>query len=290
MKFILSILRLCSFLPLGVLYVLSDTIYLLNYYVIGYRKKVVRNNIANSFPDKTKSEITKIEKDFFKNFCDYLVETAKGITISENELKVRVQHINQDLFHEAKRKNQNIIFLAGHVFNWEWLTALATILPQEKSFPVYRKISNPGWNEQIIEIRNRFKNESIEAGDVVKHILRNPSDGNSAYMFVADQSPHSAQVDVGLRFLSQETPVFIGYDKLATRLNLCFIYCEMKKVKRGFYQINYHQITPDNEKFQEFEVVKKFHTMLERTIMKDPGNYLWSHRRWKYNDLIKRRI
>ncbi len=286
---IFTIVNLLSRLPLKILYLFSDLTFFLSYYVVGYRKEVVLDNLRNSFPNKSEEEIKKIRKNFFRNFADYIAETAKSFTISSTELRVRVQHINQDVFHDAKRENKNVIMLSGHVFNWEWFTALATVVPQEHCYPVYRKMQNKFWEKQLRKIRNSYGNESLEANDVIKHILRNKNDGNSNYMFVADQTPNSTNV-LGVNFLNQKTPVFIGYDKLATRMDLAFIYCEMKKVKRGYYQVNYHRIFPEGEKFEEFEVVKKFHALLENTINKRPDNYLWSHRKWKYVDRIKQMI
>jgi len=261
--------------------------FFLNYYIIGYRKQVVLENLKNAFPEKSDSEISEISKKFFSNFCDYLAEMLKAFTISNTESRVRMQHLNQDLFHEAKAERKNIILLSGHVFNWEWFNALSTIVPQNHSHPVYRKMNSSFWEEKIKMIRNRFNNQSLEANEVIKHIFRNPNDGDSIYMFVADQTPHASHVNFGLHFLNQKTPAFIGYDKLSTRMDLVFIYCEMKKVKRGFYQVNYRRIYPDGEKFVEHEVVKKFHKLLENTINKRPDNWLWSHRRWKYQDSIK---
>lgn len=287
MNFLFKIIILFSKLPLKVLYGLSDFIFVITYFVVGYRKDVVFQNLKNSFPEKSDSELKIIRKKFYHNFCDYLVETLKSFTISSHELRVRVQHLNQDVFHEAKKENKNVILLAGHIFNWEWFNALATIIPQEKSFPVYRKVQSSFWEQKVKAIRNRFGNHALEAKEVIRHIFKNTNDGNSVYMFVADQTPHSSEVTYGLEFLNQKTPAFVGYDKLSTRMDLVFVYCEMKKVKRGYYQINYHRIYPDGEKFQEYEVVRKFHKMLETTINKRPDNYLWSHRRWKYQDSIK---
>lgn len=261
--------------------------FFLSYYIIHYRKSEVIKNLRNSFPEKSEKEIKEISKKFFSNFCDYLVEMLKAFTISETESRVRMQHLNQDIFHEAKAEGKNMILLAGHVFNWEWFNALATFIPQQNCHPVYRKMSNEFWEKKIRMIRNRFNNQPLEASEVIRHIFRNPNDGNSGYMFVADQTPHVSHVNYGLKFLNQSTPVFVGYDKLSTRMDLAFIYCEMKKVKRGFYQVNYHRIYPDGEKFVEHEVVKKFHILLENTIKKRPDNWLWSHRRWKYADAIK---
>jgi KDO2-lipid IV(A) lauroyltransferase len=257
------------------------------YYIVGYRRKVVFENLQNSFPTKSLEELKQIEKDFYINFCDYIVETFKSFTVSSNELRVRVQHINQHVFDDAKVEGKNIILLAGHVFNWEWFNALALSIAQENSHPVYRKVQSSFWEQKIKELRTRFGNEPLEAKEVVRHIFRNPNDGNSIYLFVADQTPHVSEVTFGLKFLNQKTPVFVGYDKLSTRMDLAFIYCDMKKVKRGFYQVNYYRIQPDGEKFVEHEVVKKFHTLLENTINKRPDNYLWSHRRWKYQTAIK---
>lgn len=210
----------------------------------------------------------------------------KGFTISEKELKTRVQHINHENISKAKAENKNVILLAGHVFNWEWITILATIVPQENCFPVYRKIQNKFWEEKTKKLRNRFGNQSLEAGEVIKQILARPNDGNSIYMFIADQTPHWGQVKYGLKFLNQKTPAFIGYDKLSQKKDFVFIYCDMKKIKRGYYQINYSRIYPEGEKFEPYEVVRKFHRLLENTIRRDPSNWLWSHRRWKYQDKI----
>lgn len=287
MNFLIKILYLVSKLPLKILYIFSDVIFFLNYYLVGYRKEVITQNLRKSFPDKSEEEINEIRKKFYLNFSDYLVETIKSFSISETEARVRMQHINQELFHDAKKEGKNIILLAGHVFNWEWINALAKIVPQAHCHPVYRKVNNDFWENQMKKVRNKFGNEALEANEVILNIFRSRNNGDSAYMFVADQTPHHAHVTYGLEFLNQRTPAFIGYDKLATRMDLVFIYCEMKKVKRGYYQVNYHRIYPDGEKFTENEVVRKFHKLLENTLQKYPDNYLWSHRKWKYQDSIK---
>lgn len=287
MNFLIKILYLVSKLPLKILYIFSDVIFFLNYYLVGYRKEVITQNLRKSFPNKSEEEIKEIRKKFYLNFSDYLVETIKSFSISETEARVRMQHINQELFHDAKKEGKNIILLAGHVFNWEWINALAKIVPQAHCHPVYRKVNSDFWENQMKKVRNKFGNEALEANEVILNIFRSKNNGDSAYMFVADQTPHRAHVTYGLEFLNQRTPAFIGYDKLATRMDLVFIYCEMKKVKRGYYQVNYHRIYPDGEKFTENEVVRKFHKLLENTLHKHPDNYLWSHRKWKYQDSIK---
>lgn len=245
-------------------------------------------NLRKAFPERSEGEIYKIQRQFFINFSDYIVEMIKSISISEKELKIRVQHINQDLFHQIKDEKRNTILLAGHVFNWEWMNVLSTIIPQENCLPVYKKIRSPFWGRIVRGIRSKFGNQALTSDEVLRHILKTPVDGNFIYMFVADQSPFREDVNYGIDFLNQKTPVFIGYDKISQKLDFAFIYCEMKKVKRGYYQVNYKRILPDYEKFKEYEVVRKFHRMLEETIDKRPDNWLWSHKRWKNQDFIKK--
>lgn len=287
-KILFKLIYALSKLPLRVLYVFSDIMFFLNYYIIGYRKKIVYENIKKSFPEKSEKEILVIQKDFFRNFSDYIVEMLKSVSISEKELHQRVQHINTEVFQEVKSERKNTILLAGHIFNWEWMSALAMIIPQENCYPVYRRILNKNWEENIKKIRNRFGNQAIISDEVLRHILKTPVDGNSIYMFVADQSPFRGDVYYGLNFLNQKTPVFIGYDRISQKLDFAFMYCEMKKNKRGYYQVTYHRILPNDNKFKEYEVVRKFYKMLEKTIKESPDNWLWSHKRWKNQQEIKK--
>ncbi len=266
---------------------MGDFVYFLGYHVFKYRKKIVGENIGKSFPELSDSEKKITIKNFYKNFSDYLVETIKARSLSENELLYRVQHINRQVFIDAKKERKNIILLAGHVFNWEWITGLKVVVPQENCHPIYRKIQSEFWEDELKKVRDSFGNKSVEAGEFLKHILRNPNDGNSIYMVVGDQSPQDSLVRYGLSFLNQNTPVFLGYDKLAIKYDFIFVYCEMKKVKRGFYQVTYKRLLPENEKFVPYELVTSFFKHLENTIKRDPGNYLWSHRRWKNKDKIK---
>ena len=286
-KIVYGLLKLLSRLPLPVLYIISYFLYFLNVYIIRYRTQVVMENLQKAFPNKSKAELVKIQRKFFTNFFDFLVEMLKNFTVPADELKRRIQFLNRDLFQKAFKEKKNVIMLAGHVFNWEWFNVLHTLLPQNHSHPVYLRMKNKFWEEKICEVRNRFGSESIETKDVLKHLLKNRKDGDAIYLFLADQSPHSRKITHGTTFLNQQTPVFTGYDRVGDKRDFSFIYCDTKKVKRGYYQVNFVEITPDAEVFEEYEVVEKFHRLLEKSIEKDPSNWLWTHRRWKYQNVLQ---
>lgn len=288
MKMLYFLVRFISGLPLGILYKVSDGCIFVLKYIYHYRKNIIEENLRNAFPEKSKKEIRTIRNEFYKHFADYIVEMAKLFSAHSEEINRRVRHVNIEVFEQAKKERKNVILLTGHIFNWEWYTPLATLIPQDKCFPVYRNIQSDFWREKIKNIRSKFGNQAIEAADVLRHILKNPNDGNSAYMFVADQSPNIMDVRYGLKFLNQKTPVYIGYDKLGTKKDFKFVFCRMTKSKRGEYIVEYQEILPDNVHFKPYELVKKFHQLLEENILQDPANYLWSHRKWKYNHAIRK--
>ncbi len=280
------ILTLFSRLPLKVLYIISDFFFFLNYHIIGYRKKVVYQNLKNSFPEKTEIEIKKIQKKFFRNFTDFMVETLKTFTISEKKLENIIEYQNLDLFQKSFDEKKNLIILTGHNFNWEFTTLVAKKVPQQNFFAIYRKLQSKFWDDKIIESRARFGFKLIESKNVMRHFKEQPNDGNSVYGFLSDQTPHSSRVQFGLEFLNQKTPAFTGYNRIPGKENMIFCYAEIIKIKRGKYHIHFIEMHPENETFEGEELVVKFHKMLEKTIRKHPENWLWTHKKWKYADAV----
>jgi Kdo2-lipid IVA lauroyltransferase/acyltransferase len=278
-------LVLISHLPIKLLYGLSNFANFINWHLVGYRKKVVLENLKNAFPDKNDSELLALQRQYFVNFFDYVVESLMLFSITKDQLRQRMQHLNQDLFYKAWAQNRNVVLLAGHVFNWEWIAGLSPSLPQQHCYPVYKKVNEPYWDQKVRLMRQRFGNFPLERKEILKQMLSDPQNGNQVYMFVADQTPHHTEIRLWMDFLNQKTPVFDGYDKIAKKRNICYLYCEITKIKRGYYQVVYREISPDGEKFTEQEIVQKFHHLLENNIKNDPANWLWSHKKWKYSHL-----
>lgn len=277
-----GILYLFSLLPLKILYGISDVIYFALNFLIGYRRNVIFNNLKNSFPDKSEKEIRKIQREFYKNFADYLVETLKSFSITQKELNKRHTYSNFDIFHEIKNENKDVILMAGHVFNWEWFIGMAKILPQEKTMAVYHKIRNEFWNDRINAIRSKFGTTPLDMKNTARYMLGSQNKGDHAYLFVADQSPKKSAIHHSIYFLNQNTPVFIGFDKIAIKKDMAVVYCKTVKIKRGYYHTTFERILPDDNIFKPYEVVNDFFVKLEKTINEHPDNWLWSHKRWKW--------
>lgn len=277
-----GILYLFSLLPLRILYGFSWFIYLMLNYLIGYRRKVIYRNLKNSFPEKSEKEIKSIQKKFYKNFADYVVETLKSFSISQEELNKRHSYSNLEIFDDCIKEQKDVILMAGHIFNWEWFVGLASNVSTEKTVAVYHKVRNDFWNEQINQIRGKFGTMPLDMKKTPRYMMATTNKGEHAYLFVADQSPKHSAIHYDIKFLNQDTPVFVGFDKIATKREMAVIYCNMIKTKQGYYHTTFERILPKNETFEPYEIVHQFFEKLENTIRKNPDNWLWSHKRWKY--------
>jgi KDO2-lipid IV(A) lauroyltransferase len=246
---------------------------------------MVRKNLVNSFPDKSEKEITKIERDFYRNLCDYGVETLKLITISAQELRKRFNYIDISRAQYYKDQGQSIVVLASHQFNWEWLVATAKLeFPMDVDF-VYQPQRSKLFNEFSLLGRTRFGSYPIKRAEVAREAIKRKNILR-AIAIVADQYPgHKNDKRYFTTFLNQETAFFQGVNQLAIMTQSPVLFAEIKKVKRGYYAVSFPEIaTPPYEK-DSFEVIEQYVRVAEKRIQEEPSGWLWSHNRWKKRHL-----
>lgn len=278
-------LRLLSRLPFTILYIISDFLFLMSYRVVRYRRKIVMKNLRASFPGKTLQECQKIEKDFYKNLCDYAVEMLKLLTISKADLMKRMLFLQPEVPEGFKEKNQSILFLASHQFNWEWLLVSASAsFPMAIDF-VYQPVNNQFFDHLSLSIRSRFGAHPIKRDEVAReivkrrHILR-------GIATVADQYPgYGHDKKYHRTFLNQDTVFFYGTNQLAQLTQYPAVYYEIKKVKRGFYEASPVIVATPPYPKQSDVVIENYVSIVEKVIQQDPSSWLWSHNRWKKRHL-----
>lgn len=259
---------------------LADFIFLITYHIIGYRKQVVKRNIALSFPDKTNKELYRIRKEFYKRFAEYLVETIKAISISEKELLKRVKYINVPDVQKYADQGQSILVIASHQFNWEWALLAGCI---ELPFPVdavYQRIKNSKYDQLMLKTRSKFGGRPIEKSKVLRTIVKT-KDRLRALGIVADQSPRQNSAKYWTKFLNQETAFFLGPEQIARAANYPAYFFAVKRLRRGSYTVELQPlVTPPYAK-DSHELIEQYVTATEELVHEDPAGYLWSHRRWK---------
>lgn len=280
-------LYLISLLPLRILFIFSDMFYFLVYYIVGYRKKVVENNLKESFPDKSPAELKKIEKGFYHHFCDYIFETIKLLHISDKEMLRRFKFINMELLNEISEDGKPQFLMVGHFGNWEWLTSINLTCPKRIYMAqVYRPLRNKAADKFFLKLRSRFNTFSIAKNDALREIIRLRKEGKQAMVgMIADQTPSPNNIHLWVKFLNQNTPCLSGTEKIAKKIDANVLYLDIKKVSRGYYETEFKVISLNPKETKEFEITETYMRMLEETILRQPQYWLWTHKRWKHKHL-----
>ena len=286
-----------SWLPLCVLYVISDFIFYLLYYFIRYRRKVVRKNLVNSFPEKSLREIIAIEKGFYAWFCDYVVETIRLRSMSQEELQKRMVFEGlEPIFEEMEKNNQTFCFAyLGHYCNWEWVSTLPLWTKDKlKCAQIYHPLENKAFNTLFVNLRGRFGSENIAMSETLRRIIQLKNEKQKTIIgFIADQTPMWNSIHLWLDFLNQETPVFTGTERIAKQVNACVYYIDITRPRRGYYHAIFKSIVDETKMpvASEFPITEIYMHLLEETINRAPAYWLWSHNRWKRKrDAAERRM
>lgn len=281
-KILYAFFWLLAFLPLRVLYLFSDLAFLVVCYVVRYRRAVIMENLRNSFPEKTEKERKKIARQFYRFSCDLFIETMKVIHISEKEIRRRIRYSNPEIYEDLYAKNKHVLFVLGHYGNWEWLATLEGTIPHHQA-TLYHPLRNKFFDKFFYDMRTKHGTDAIPTSQTVR-ALNNYIQENRlvALCFLADQSPKKKMISYWTTFLNQETPIFLGIEKMAKRYNTAVIYYEIRRVKRGYYEVDLTLITENAAETADKEITDKHVALLEQTIRKAPQYWLWSHRRWKH--------
>jgi len=276
---------LFALLPFRVLFFISDALYFVIYYLIRYRRKLVKKNLSNAFPGKTPDEIRKIEKKFFRHFCDYFVETVKILHICDSEIKKRFVFKNLDTVQHYLDAGRPIVLYLGHYGNWEWVPSITLHLKTNPHFicgQVYRPLKNKTSDRFFLNLRKRFHSIGFTKHDVFRDIVRLRKEKiNWIIGFMSDQKPSGNQIPYPVVFLNQETPVLTGTEKIARHTQAAVCYIDILCKKRGYYEGTFLVLADNATETSEFEITEKYFRCLEQTILRNPSGYLWTHNRWR---------
>ncbi|NHM04748.1 lysophospholipid acyltransferase family protein [Flavobacterium celericrescens] len=276
------ILWLISILPFPIFYLFSDFVYFLTYNLIGYRKKVVRANIALALPHLSEKERLSIEKKFYSHLCDMFLEMIKTLTISQKEVEKRFTFTNLEVYHELEKQNKSIALLCAHYASYEWVISMNYHITY-KGFGIYKKIANPYFDKLVRKIRSKFKAALITTKETIPTIAENHKQGLLClYGFASDQSPKKNAAYHWAPFMGHIVPVHTGAEMLAKRFDMNVIFLRTKKIKRGYYEASFELLSNDAKSVPNYDITDRFLQLVEEQIHEAPEFYLWTHKRWKY--------
>lgn len=272
-----------SNVPLFILYIFSFFAFIFVYVIFGYRTKVVRQNLYNAFPDKTETSIQKIERKFYRHFCDMFIESLKplGLRWKINNLNSNIHYTNPEILVDLYRQNKNVILYAAHFGNWEWLNGLPGISPYQV-VTLYRKLSNAYFNTYMLHVRSKFGIKCFEMKTAYKKILNLDNQNiRTLNLMLGDQSPDPHSAMYWRQFLNQDTAFLKGVEIIGRKMNAAVIYPSFYNSKRGKYEVTFKVIEENAKASAENFIVDKYAELLEQDIKDSPELWLWTHRRWK---------
>ena len=278
--FYYGLLYFLSLLPNRLLYWIGDGFYVIVYYVVGYRKKVVLSNLLIAFPEKTQAERVRIAKDFYHQFVNTMMETIQLIAMSDDAFDKRVTS-NAEVLNQYIDAGKNVQLHTGHFFNWEMINLGVA---RKSLFPfvgVYMSFTNRSFDRIMFNMRKRFNTILIPAADF-KDRFDEYVKGKYVLGLVADQNPARIDKAYWLSFFNKVTAFTSGPERGARANDTVVIFISVQQPKRGHYYFHYELITENPRELPEGELTKIYVTKLEQAIRKNPSNYLWSHRRWKW--------
>lgn len=276
---------LLSLLPLRVLYLFSDLLFIPLYYWVRYRRQIVRKNLVGSFPEKDLKEIICIEKKFYHFFCDYIVETIKLFSMSKKQIMRRMTFSGVDeMKADMEKNNVNFAFMyLGHYCNWEWIASMAYWTADDiLCAQIYHPLYNKHFDKLFLRLRNQFGGECIPMRETLRRIITLKRSHQKTFVgFIADQAPKWNSIHHWVPFLHRETPVFIGTEQIAKQVGAVVYFTDVKRVRRGYYHCELKRMTVHPQDFSNYQLTDMYARMLEEMIRREPAYWLWSHNRWK---------
>jgi len=276
-----ALFYLISLIPWPVIYLLSDGVAFLLRKILKYRLEVVHHNLAIAFPNKTIQERNQIAKDFYQKFADTFFETIKLISMSDASFKKRFSS-NVEVLNDIYATGQNVQLMAGHFFNWEFANWGVAKYGKYPFIAVYMPLSNPYINSIVLKMRERFGSIMIPATQFKTQFHKYATQGNYAMALAADQNPGNPMSAFWVNFLGRRTPFVKGPEKGAKLNNTAQVFAYFHSTKRGYYHLQYEVMTTAPNYFKDGQLTASYVKILEEKIKQNPANYLWSHKRWKY--------
>ncbi|MBU3853062.1 MAG: lysophospholipid acyltransferase family protein [Candidatus Paraprevotella stercoravium] len=278
------LLKVFSKIPFWLLYIFSDCLFYIIYYVLRYRRTIVRKNITESFPEKSGEEIIGIEKKFYRYFADNLLETCKLATISRKEMKRRMKFTNTDAFNDILRSGKSISLYLGHYGNWEWCSSIPLhFIEGITSAQIYHQLRNACMDRLMMFNRERMGAKCVEMRKTARYVNEQHKANRVCVIgFIADQSPRKKEVRYFLPFLNHSVPVLVGSEKITKHYGYDAWFVRVKRIKRGFYEADLVRMHEDPQSLPDFELTSIYYRMLEQVIQEHPELYLWTHRRFKH--------
>lgn len=281
-----GILWFLALMPFWLLYLLSDFLFFVIYYLVRYRRQVTIENLRKSFPEKTEKERQQIARKYYRNLADIVLEFIKIEHITRRTVDKRMIIKNPEVLTKLYQSGRSIFITIGHCGNWEWLGKKIALSTKHNAYAVIKPIHDPFFNNYMTQLRVRFHSPNLIDYKKTFRVLSRVNNTINAVVIASDQTPTKGESNFWATFLNQDTAFFLGVEKISKALDYAVLFFDIQRIKRGYYEITIHTISLEPKETANEEITKSYIALLENAIRQNPDNWLWSHRRWKHKKPI----
>jgi len=277
-------IKIISILPFRLVYILSDFLYIILYKILKYRVELVRGNIGLAFPEYSSTKRLTIESEFYRHFCDIMLESIKASSMTKKQFLKRYKLINGDLVFNLLKKEKGVILLMAHYSNFEWTMSLGNYLNANKVVGIYTPLTNKYFERFYKKVRQNHKGYLLSRYKTHEFIESEHQKGNiNIYGFNSDQSPRPTEKTYWTKYLNVNVPFFTGGERIANKYNYPVVFASAKRIKRGYYTFEIFPVVKENS--DPYNITDQFVDFLQNKIKESPSEYFWTHNRFKYKDL-----
>jgi len=238
----------------------------------------IQLNLKNSNIGNTDKDRKNITKKMWGNYGRIFAEYMYIKKFRKNNLSKNVEIIGGKILEEIKNKNKPVIFISGHFNNFE-LMAMYIEKSGIELAAIYRPLNNKFLNPIMENIRKKYIcRKQIKKGIYgTKEILKFFKQGTSIALMIDQRVSEGIESN------------FFNRKALTTTIPAQFVKkynCKIVPVyieRKEKYNFRLEILDPvefsKNEKIEK--ITDKLNNILEKLIIKNPDQWIWTHNRWK---------
>lgn len=251
--------------------------------IVGYRRRVIIENLRKSFPEKSDSEIKHITREYYRTLAEVIVTTICLAAATPKRFGDVVEWVEPEE-HIKRNKGRDWIAMASHYGCWEYYPLWCWQDKLGYFMAVYHPLKSDIFEHFYRRLRSFEPSVAVvPMKETVRHYIKHRSSEHTTVLgLISDQSPRLTAESQWIDFLNQKTIFIEGSERLAMKFKIPVYFVVTERICLGRYRISFIEIYDGKEPIKEGDITRRYAEELERMIRRTPELWMWSHKRWKH--------
>ncbi|WP_440618976.1 lysophospholipid acyltransferase family protein [Candidatus Pelagibacter sp. HIMB1493] len=241
-------------------------------------KKTIDENIKRAIPNISEENLNKIKTSMWNNYGRVFAEYIFIKDFRNGKLKENIKIEGKDILDEIKRKNSQVVFISGHFSNFE-LMAMSLEKNEIKLATIYRPLNNMFLNLVMETIRKKYicKNQIKKGIGGLKNLIKYKKKNYSTALMIDQRVSEGVLSNL---FNKQALTTTIPA-QLVKKYDIPIVPVFIERIGNIKYKVIIKKPVVFSKEHSIIEITEKLNEILEKMIIKNPEQWIWSHNRWK---------